>query len=146
MKKIIRCIIISFIFLSYTTICAQETTSSIVKSTEIEYGNEAYKKDGKLISWNISNNDMQRINHDFYKSIALETNTLGNIDYLLTTDNADSQRPLLATTGSMLSGDSDTIALHKSCTPFIIAMIFLLSTIIAFIILRRIKTNTLKLF
>ena len=89
---------------------------------------------------------MQRINHDFYKSIALETNTLGNIDYLLTTDNADSQRPLLATTGSMLSGDSDTIALHKSCTPFIIAMIFLLSTIIAFIILRRIKTNTLKLF
>jgi hypothetical protein len=53
-----------------------------------------------------------------------------------------------ASTDGVSQGGSGTSASnpHKSCTPFIIVMFTVFLSVIAFIILRRIKTDTLKLF
>jgi hypothetical protein len=116
----------------------------MVTSTKTIYTNDAYKMDSERTPWNISNTEM---NADFLQSATFKPNLFNNsyVNYLPTTNDANSKTPTLKTASVVLSGDNNPI-LQKSCTPFIISMFLVLVMIIVFIIVRRIKTNTLKLF
>jgi hypothetical protein len=148
MKKIIHCIIISLIFFSHTTFCAQILISSFLKTTEIVSNSEAYEESVDGILWKFSDKYMQDINHDFYKdgiskAIALRSE---NINCLPTTNTVNLKETSYSSTGLVVSTNAESAELLKPCTTFIITTTSLLVLIIASIILIRIKTNTLKLF
>lgn len=100
--------------------------------------------------WEVPDNVTQKIMVDFYQNLKngqSKTTALRNakIDYLKNTNDANFQMPFYWA-GFVLHGDPTPITMQKSCTPFIIVMFLLVALIIAIIVVRRIKTNTLKLF
>lgn len=147
MKKNIPCIIISFIFLSHTVFYAQETTATFLKTTETVSNSEAYVEPIDGISWKVSDKYIQDINHDFYKNGAAKTIAFRNenTNYLPTT-NALNPKNSNHSEGFIVSDNSESAALLKPCSTFIVTTSSLLAIIIALIIVTRIKTNTLKLF
>ncbi len=100
--------------------------------------------------WEVPDNVTQKIMVDFYqnlkdgqsKSMALRN---AKLKYLKTTTDANFQLPFYWA-GFVLHGDPTPILMENSCTSFIIVMSLLVAIIIAIIVVRRIKTNTLKLF
>lgn len=100
--------------------------------------------------WEVPDNVTQKIMVNFYQNLKdgqTKTMALRNskINYLKNTNDANFQMPFYWA-GFVLHGAPTPITIQKSCTPFIIVMFLLLALIIAIIIVRRIKTNTLKLF
>ncbi|MBC8754030.1 hypothetical protein H2O64_05065 [Kordia sp. YSTF-M3] len=153
MKKIIRCIIISFIFLLHTTLCAQEV-SSILKTTETFYTSEAFEKTidvplNEMYSLPLDNILFENLNKNKFQYTGQHfdafTNVYGieNQRYPKTETNLRSSFDSADTASSV---DLLPVAIQESCTTFIVVISLLIIMIIAFIIIRRIKTNTLKLF
>lgn len=100
--------------------------------------------------WEVPDKVTQKIMVDFYKNLRngeSKTTALRNakLNYLKSTSDANFQVPFYWA-GFVLHGDTSPIHLQKSCTPFIIVIFLIIAAIIAFIVVRRIKTNTLKLF
>ncbi|QHI35695.1 hypothetical protein IMCC3317_10420 [Kordia antarctica] len=147
MKKFILCIIISCLFSSQQFLHAQETVLFGLKTTDQLYSNEASYKNIDVTLWNASDIAMHRINHDFYKREALNTIAFRSTkrNHLPTATNDRSEKSINSA-NFVPPNNSELIALQKPCVPFIIAIFSLLVMVIAFIVVRRIKTNTLKLF
>jgi CHAT domain-containing protein len=100
--------------------------------------------------WEVPDKVTQEIMVDFYQNLKdgqSKTTALRNakINYLSNTTDANFKLPFYWA-GFVLHGDATAIQMHKSCTPFILIIFTLFSLLIAFIVVRRIKTNTLKLF
>ncbi len=154
MKKFILCIIISFIFISHTTLCAQETTFTISKSTETLNTSKPFEEISNvsfngihslpldnLLFDNRNKSSAEHITQDFNAFI----NSYGNESPSYATIETNFRSSFDAADAAS-SGDSLPNMIQESCTPFILFIMFLIVLIIAFIIIRRVKTNTLKLF
>jgi len=144
-KKIILCIIVSCLFSSQQLFSAQENTSFDLKTKDIDHMNKAYGKSIDIPLRRVSDDALLEINHNFYETEALYTIAFNNINYLPTTEHTNTSKTI--TSASFVTpNDSELITLQKPYIPFVVAIFLLLATIIAFIIVRRIRTNTLKLF
>jgi hypothetical protein len=152
-KKIIRCIIISFIFLLHTTLCAQEI-SSILKTTETFYTSETFEKTiaipmNEMYSLPLDNMLFENLNNNKFEYTGQHFDAFTNAYGI-----ENQMYPKIETNfrGSFNSADAASsvdllpAAIQESCTTFIVIISLLIIMIIAFIIIRRIKTNTLKLF
>lgn len=163
MKKIIRCIIISFISLSHLILCAKETVLYSSNNVESVYSNKTSQKNidqntnriGEFAQNNMFFDSLETAHTYFHKNTSeYETpffnpllnsnrNEIGTFPNTVSNSN-----PAFTASSSVVQDNSITSqnASHKSCTTFIVVIFSIFLIVIASIILRRIKTDTLKLF